>query len=389
MPDWKILHRSLEAYRQETRRALEQLSVALEVSLQEQQACDNRFTNHLRNKIERLANIYEADLEVLQQHIFVPFPATKALLAKEHASEQHPSHVFHHEKNQEHGFTWSATNRHRIEDQHQPYNSARQVIAHMVRDWSAEGASSRSSLYSWCVRQVQRYQPNAPPGPVLVPGAGLGRLAWELAIGCDCSVEAIESSVSMVSAAYAILNDSNPQKSAANVTVVELHPYTADLFTNEIDSSARYDVVSIPDVVPTIPARKNGHLSYTLCEFNYQNLQQNRNVYSSVVTCFFLDTATTLHDYLTTIDTILAADGVWINVGPVQWHQNSKVPVAVDELRMILEDFCDALSGKPVFRILQWSVDEQHVNYRDDRWHRSTHLDAYYPLRFVLRKLKH
>lgn len=380
-PDWKVLRKSLDAYRVETRQSLEQLSIALEGVMAEEErvGCSKlKFSDYLREKIHRLSDIYDNDLDILQQQVLIPFPATLALPQASSVATPNKRQDHGVEKEEELGFTWWSSSRsRRMLEEQRPYDSARQVVAHLVRDWSAsEGAPIRASLYGWCVEQLKLYQPPSR-GPVLVPGAGLGRLAWELATNLDCSVEAVESSVSMAAAAYAILHLNEQQSS------FELHPYAADSFTNEVDSSARYDVVSFPDQVPTMT---RGSLSYTIGDFGYENMLHLRNHYSAVVTCFFLDTATTVYDYLTTISTILSPRGVWVNLGPLQWHINSQVPVAVDELRKILQSFCDGESGKPMFEILHWRVDEQPVSYRNHGRHRSTHFDAYCPLRFVLRK---
>lgn len=43
-------------------------------------------------------------------------------------------------------------------------------------------------------------------------------------------------------------------------------------------------------------------------------------MYDAVVTCFFLDTAHNVIQYLETIWDVLAEDGVWVHLGPLQWH---------------------------------------------------------------------
>jgi len=393
-PDWKSLHKSLEAYRSETEQILQKLSMALDVTLQSEEFIRTRkkYSDHLRDKISRLAEIYESDQETLKR-ILVPFPA-KLMLPSSSATvngthktgtdppTHHQSNSSTNNKNntQQTGFTRSTMDNSRFRtlmaDQ-QPYDALGQVAAHMVRDWSVEGALIRDSLYSWCLEQFREHSFRREE-PILVPGAGLGRLAWELATKLECSVEAIESSLCMAAAAHSILDGRGR---------FSLHPYAADLFTNEVDAAARYSVVSIPDVDTKLVTGK-GRVSFTVGAFQYEYMQNSRNHYSAVVTCFFIDTATTVYDYLTTIETILVGDGLWINVGPLQWHRNNQVPVAVDELRMIVENYCNERSGKPVFEVLHWQVDSQPVNYRDDGRLRSTHFDAYCPLRFVLRKVK-
>jgi hypothetical protein len=104
--------------------------------------------------------------------------------------------------------------------------------------------------------------------------------------------------------------------------------------------------------------------------------------YHAIITCFFLDTATNVYEYIETIWNQLMDDGIWINVGPLQWHPNAILQPSVNEIHdMIL------LKG---FHILEWFIDTNPIEYRTSFHHpnhiRSTHYEAYRPLRFVLRK---
>jgi hypothetical protein len=45
--------------------------------------------------------------------------------------------------------------------------------------------------------------------------------------------------------------------------------------------------------------------------------------WDAVVTCFFLDTAQNIVEYLRTIYETLKDDGIWINLGPTLWHYES------------------------------------------------------------------
>jgi SAM-dependent methyltransferase len=69
---------------------------------------------------------------------------------------------------------------------------------------------------------------------ILVPGAGLGRLAFDL-YQQGYQVEANEISPVMVAAANAILQ--------RNITGA-LHPFGLDYMSNEVDSSRRYDEIN-------------------------------------------------------------------------------------------------------------------------------------------------
>ena len=68
-----------------------------------------------------------------------------------------------------------------------PYNSISQLFAHLSRDWAPAGRPARNALYGTgiiaALRRHSTQLPRSRYGPsVLVPGAGLGRLAAELAV---------------------------------------------------------------------------------------------------------------------------------------------------------------------------------------------------------------
>lgn len=69
------------------------------------------------------------------------------------------------------------------------YDSIDQVIIHLDRDWGANGHQLRSDLYRegivralWKHMSTDSSEVHRPPPKVLVPGAGLGRLAVEIAL---------------------------------------------------------------------------------------------------------------------------------------------------------------------------------------------------------------
>ena len=53
---------------------------------------------------------------------------------------------------------------------------------------------------------------------------------------------------------------------------------------------------------------------------NKPNEVSNWIKFDSVVTCFFLDTARNILDYIETIFTTLKDRGVWVNFGPLLYH---------------------------------------------------------------------
>lgn len=59
----------------------------------------------------------------------------------------------------------------------------REALKHFVRDWSEEGRKERSQTFGFVLDALRKLESDVgrrTKKPVLVPGAGLGRLAWEI-----------------------------------------------------------------------------------------------------------------------------------------------------------------------------------------------------------------
>jgi hypothetical protein len=57
----------------------------------------------------------------------------------------------------------------------------REALRHFVRDWSTEGAEERNRIFGPILEVLDEVPPEERDGlRVLVPGSGLGRLAWEI-----------------------------------------------------------------------------------------------------------------------------------------------------------------------------------------------------------------
>lgn len=294
-----------------------------------------------------------------------------------------------------------------LETDEQPYEDAAQIIAHITRDWTAGGAPIREMTYKWIVDQLWNYHRETNDtsicSPVLVPGAGMGRLAYDIAFSHErvntqrdapenntilhrfpFEVEAADSSVVMASAAHHILNLGTDQQH-------EIYPFVNDPFTNEVDTEKRWRSMLFPENT-VLRALKHLNsqpheifvnepsLSYTIGDFvtTYAS-NAKQGMYGSIATCYFIDTATNIHEYILTIKNLLRRGGLWINLGPVQWHRNAQLQPSVNELRQMIELFG--------FQIHHWEVEDRLVGYRhpDDiePASRFTRSEGYRPLKFV------
>ncbi|KAH8595588.1 N2227-like protein-domain-containing protein [Bisporella sp. PMI_857] len=197
---------------------------------------------------------------------------------------------------------------------------ARSTIRQFYRDWSEEGSAERKACNGPVLQALraerQQRDPSSSPLRVLVPGAGLGRLVFDLC--CDgFDTEGNEISYHQLLASSYILNIC---QSAKRHTV---HPWVHS-FSNHKTRSNQLRSVLVPDIHPATvlgEVEEPGAMSMTASDFLclYGN-EDRKESFDAVATVFFLDTAPNVIRYLETIKSCLKPGGLLINIGPLQWH---------------------------------------------------------------------
>ncbi|KAL5962197.1 Carnosine N-methyltransferase [Taenia solium] len=187
------------------------------------------------------------------------------------------------------------------------------VLKQFVRDWSSVGAEERKQSYGPVLEEIKKLYWSSDRQlsdiRILVPGAGLGRLAWELA-NCGFSCQGNEWSLYMLLPAYFILN------TCKKVGEYKLHPW-ATQFCNNMTRDNQTAAVTVPDVVPTdIPAG----VQFSMVAGDFVEVYSEPESWDCVATVYFIDTAHNILDYLETIWRILVPGGYWINFGPLLYH---------------------------------------------------------------------
>ncbi|KAL8842206.1 MAG: hypothetical protein Q9170_000612 [Blastenia crenularia] len=204
-------------------------------------------------------------------------------------------------------------------------DKARSTIRQLYRDWSAGGAKERESSYGPVLRDIANAFADVPDKEnirVLVPGAGLARLLFELC-SRGYNVEGNEVSYHQLIASNWILNQTE------RVEQYSLFPFAFN-FTNVISRADQLSEVKIPDVHPATAlaqsvdvSRKSaiGRMKMTAADFCelYSDVA-HRNQYDAVATVFFLDTAPNVIRYIQTVYYCLRPGGIWTNNGPLLWH---------------------------------------------------------------------
>ncbi|KAI0021886.1 N2227-domain-containing protein [Xylariomycetidae sp. FL0641] len=207
-------------------------------------------------------------------------------------------------------------------------DKARSTLRQFYRDWSAAGAVERDACYGPVYAALESEQQRgrrAEEGPlkVLVPGAGLGRLVFDLCRAGYLS-EGNEISYHQLLASSYILNSC--ERAAQHTVYPWIHS-----FSNHRSRANQFAAYAVPDVhPPTALAAAAGRAgSMQMCAADFLCLYgdaAHADVYDAVACVFFLDTAPNLIRYLEVIRHCLRPGGVLINVGPLLWHWENHVP---------------------------------------------------------------
>ncbi|XP_066473888.1 carnosine N-methyltransferase [Tiliqua scincoides] len=187
------------------------------------------------------------------------------------------------------------------------------TLKQFVRDWSETGKPERDSCYQPIINEIVKSFPkerwDLSKVNILVPGAGLGRLAWEIAmLGYTC--QGNEWSLFMLFSSNFVLNRCSETNS------YKLYPWIHQ-FSNNKRSVDQIQPVYFPDVDPhSLPPGAN----FSMTAGDFQEIYSECNIWDCIATCFFIDTAHNVIDYIDTIWKILKPGGIWINLGPLLYH---------------------------------------------------------------------
>ena len=199
------------------------------------------------------------------------------------------------------------------------------TIRQMYRDWSADGAAERNACYGPVMKDIERASAEVDDKStikILIPGAGLGRLVFELTRR-GYTVEGNEISYHQLVASNWVLNHTQKDKS------YDLYPFALD-FSNVISRDHQLKVTKIPDVHPGSVLDKGfegpvsqaaNRMSMTAADFVIlYGEEEHASTFNAIITVFFIDTAPNLIRYIETIRNCLEEGGLWINLGPLLWH---------------------------------------------------------------------
>lgn len=210
---------------------------------------------------------------------------------------------------------------------HADIDKARSTIRQFYRDWTADGAAEREVSYGPVMKAMKEEKAriserNGERLKVLVPGAGLGRLVFDLCLN-GYESEGNEISYHQLLASSYILNEC---EEAGKHTI---YPWV-HTFSNHLTRENHLRSYPVPDIHPaTTLANASGVGSMSMCAADFLCLygdDEHKHSYDAVACVFFLDTAPNLIRYLEVIHHCLRPGGVLINMGPLLWHFENNAP---------------------------------------------------------------
>ncbi|KAH7360744.1 N2227-like protein-domain-containing protein [Rhexocercosporidium sp. MPI-PUGE-AT-0058] len=201
---------------------------------------------------------------------------------------------------------------------------ARSTLRQFFRDWSAEGSAEREACYGPVIKALKKEQKfhSSSRMKVLVPGAGLGRLVFDL---CCAGFDAEGNEISyhqLIASSY-ILNHC-PEAQAHT-----LFPWVHS-FSNHRNRTNHLRSVLVPDIHPATAlgaVKKPGTMSMSASDFLLlYGDEDQKNSFDAVATVFFLDTAPNVIRYIEVIKNCLRKGGLLVNIGPLLWHFENNAP---------------------------------------------------------------
>ncbi|KAK5648734.1 hypothetical protein RI129_003626 [Pyrocoelia pectoralis] len=186
------------------------------------------------------------------------------------------------------------------------------VFKQLMRDWSALGAAERQQCYVPIIEEVERYFPpekyTLSEVNVLVPGAGLGRLAFEIASrGYSC--QGNEFNLFMLIVSFYVLN------LCKKVDEFTIYPWIHQ-YCNNLTADQQMMSVTFPDVRP-MPTPES---KFSMTAGDFLEVYTNPEEWDCVATCFFIDCAANVVQFIELIHHILKPGGIWVNLGPLLYH---------------------------------------------------------------------
>ena len=219
----------------------------------------------------------------------------------------------------------------------------RSTLRLFTRDWAIEGLEERNSTYKPILEELKNFFEKRPKKDfeeginVLVPGAGLGRLMYEIA-KLGFKSQGNEFSYYMLLCSNYIFNNTTKKNEFI------LQPFIHS-FSNILDEETPFKKILIPDenLGEELSKTDTGEMSMVAGEF-CRVYKEKINFFDAIVTCYFIDTANNIIEYIETIHNIVKLGGLWVNFGPLLYHYTENeneisIELSWEEVKKIIIGF--------------------------------------------------
>ena len=238
-------------------------------------------------------------------------------------------------------------------------NKLRSTLKLFIRDWTSEGKKERDITYNPIISEIKKYfsDDDNKNKKILVPGAGLCRLAFEIA-KFGFQVDAIEVSYFMILGSSFLFN------AHINKNEFKIQPliHSFNCLKKENDP---FQLFHIPDenINDIINSKDFGKLNIIPGDFIISFKDKN-NCYDAVITSFFLDTANNIIQFIEIIYNILKKGGIWINIGPLLYHFHDienevSIELSLEEIKKIILKFGFELKNEQMIDTTYSEIEER------------------------------
>ena len=195
----------------------------------------------------------------------------------------------------------------------------RSTLRLFTRDWATDGTEERNSTYKPILNELKNFFEKKTKKEfqdginILVPGAGLGRLMYEIA-KLGFKSQGNEFSYYMLLCSNFIFNNTTKKDEFV------LQPFIHS-FSNIFNEETPFKKILIPDenLGEELSKTDTGEMSMVAGEFCHV-YKDKINFFDGIVTCYFIDTANNIIEYIETIHNIVKIGGLWVNFGPLLYH---------------------------------------------------------------------
>ncbi len=206
-------------------------------------------------------------------------------------------------------------------------------LLQIVNEWTEAGTDYRDQAFAPVLDRLKELFPSdcdRSEVSVLVPGAGLARLPFEIA---QLGFNAIgnERDLFLLFTASFIMNNCERPNN------YRIYPYIHDL-----KNRATMEAVTTPIGFPDIDVSdRSENFQFNMVPGDFASSAEanfEAECLDAVVTTFFLDSARNLIDYIGIIFKLLKPGGVWINLGGLNYsHSEDSISLPLDVVKEVIK----------------------------------------------------